>query len=77
MSKFNVKDKEQKQEWVELDNKFVVEHETEKGILIKNTDNDYADWFPKAYVDVSGKKIKVADWLHSKSDLFDDDNDGY
>jgi hypothetical protein len=69
MSKFNLKDKDSN-EMIELPDNFTVEHETEKGILIKNSINDDAEWMPLSHVKVSGDIISVAKWLYDKSDLF-------
>jgi hypothetical protein len=70
MSKFNLKDKQKSNEYIKLDGKFEVEHETEKGILIKNSKTEEAEWFPINHVKKTGDDIEIAEWLYNKSDLF-------
>jgi hypothetical protein len=70
MAKFNLNEKRKETEIVELADNFIVEHETEKGILIKNSDNADAEWFSKAQVKIEGDKIKIPQWLYEKADLF-------
>ena len=70
MAKIKLKSKETK--FVKLPSNFVVEYQTEKGILIANTLNDEGEWFPLAYVKTDGESIEIADWLVSKSDLLSD-----
>lgn len=73
MSKFNLKDKQKSNEYVKLDGKFKVEHETEKGILIKNSETEEGEWFPINHVKKTGDDIEIAEWLYDKSDLFEEE----
>ena len=70
MAKFNLNEKRKETEMTELPKNFIVEHETEKGILIKNSDNADAEWFSKAQVKTEGDNIKIPQWLYEKADLF-------
>ncbi len=67
MAKFKLKSAK----FVKLPEKYHIEHETDKGILI--SDGEDGEWFPKKGVRVvDGGGIEVADWLLSKSDLLSD-----
>ena len=70
MAKFNLNEKRKETEMKELPENFIVEHETEKGILIKNSDTADAEWFSKAQVKTEGDRIKIPQWLYEKADLF-------
>lgn len=74
MAKFNLNEKRKETEMTELPENFVVEHETMKGILIKNNDNAEAEWFSKSQVKVEGDKIKIPQWLYEKADLFSEES---
>ena len=68
MAKFKLNEKNT--EYIELpEGVYEIEHETDKGYLIKNT-NGEAEWFPKVAVKKEGNKISVAKWMYDKSDLF-------
>lgn len=67
---FNLNEKKKEIEYVELPKNFVVEHETEKGILIKDGDTANANWFGKCQVKLEGDKIKIPRWLYEKEELF-------
>jgi hypothetical protein len=70
MAKIKLKSKETK--YVKLPDTYRVEHQTDKGALIAN-EQDEGEWFPLSYVKLHGDgSIEVADWLFEKSDLLSD-----
>lgn len=73
---FNLKDKKKETEYVELPEKFVIEHETEKAYLIKDAVTLNVNWFSKSQVRVEGDKITMSEWLYKKDELFNNTGAG-
>jgi hypothetical protein len=68
MAKFKLDEKNT--EYIELpEGIYEVEHETDKGCLIKNNQGE-GEWFAKSAIKREGNKIRVAKWMYDKSDLF-------